>query len=390
MLRMSPRGVVGAVVLPLALGTLAACGGGSASAGGSQSDSGPITIGVVSALSGSGAESGQYKVNGAQLAVDEINAAGGVLGRKLQLSTVDDQTTNAGTVTAFSKLTSANVPVVIGPIRSTEVQAIFPDINRSDVPVVIGGTDPKLTHQGSKWVFRARPNDTYSAQVIAKFGVKDKSVKKWAVIHSTDAFGTGGDAAVVPDIKKYGGSVVLDQGYPNHNQDFTSVVLALKQSGAQGLVTYCTYATDCGVLAKQIQQQNLSLTWVGSPSLSDVTALKLAGPALYGTFSVADFATDANPQAGTFTQKYMAKYHIQPDNYSSWAYDAVNVIAKAIQSQKSAKPDAIAKGLRAIQGYKGTEGTYSFNQNGDALFGYNIVQNDNGTIKFLQHIDVKH
>jgi len=363
--------------------------GGTSSSGGAAA-SGPIVVGVVSALSGPGAQSGQYKVNGAQLAVKEINAAGGVLGRQLKLNTVDDQTTNSGTINAFSKLTSQNVTAVIGPIRSTEVQAIDPAIRRAGIPVMIGGTDPKLTHVGNKWIFRARPNDTYSAAVIAKFGVKDKGVKTWAIVHSTDAFGTGGDNAVVPDIKKYGGQVVMDQGYPNHAQDFTSVVLAIKRSGAQGLVTYCTYATDCGILAKQIQQQHLNLTWVGSPSLSDVTALKLAGPALYGTYSVADYAVDANPQAKAFAQKYTAAYNVEPDQFSTWAYDAVQILAKAITTAKSTKPDAIRTAILGIQNYKGTEGTYSFNSNGDALFGYNIVQNVNGKINFIQHLDISH
>lgn len=388
MLATSRGRLLGATALPLAAILLAACGGPSSSGGGGKN--GPITIGVVTALSGPGAQSGQYKVNGVNLAVKEINAAGGVLGRKLKVSVVDDQTTNAGTVTAFSKLTSAGVDAIIGPIRSTEVQAITPQIVRSGIPVMIGGTDPKLTHEGDKWIFRARPNDNYSAAVIAKFGVKDKGVKKWAVIHSTDAFGTGGEKAVLPDIRKYGGSVVLDQGYPNHTQDFTSVVLALKRSGAQGLVTYCTYATDCGILAKQIQQQHLNLTWVGSPSLSDITALNLAGPALYGTYSVADFTPKANPQAQAYEQKYKATYGVRADNYSSWAYDAVHILAMAMQSQKSTSPSAIRTGILGIKGYPGTEGTYTFDSNGDGLFGYNIVQNVNGSIKFLQHIDIKH
>ena len=382
-----------AACVPMAAATLGACGSSnssnssSASSGGGGASSSPITIGVVTALSGSGAQSGQYKVNGAKLAVDEINKAGGVLGRQLRLDVVDDQTTNPGTVNAFSKVTGDGVTAVVGPIRSTEVQAITPAIEQTGIPVMIGGTDPKLTHEGDRWVFRERPNDTYSAAAIANFGVTAKGVKTWAVVTSSDAFGTGGKNAVEPDISRAGGKVVLDQSYPNHSQDFTSTVLAIKKSGAQGLVTYCTYGTDCAILARQIQQQHVQLTWVGSPSLSDVDTLGLAGSALDGTYSVADFAAAATPTSQAFATKYMATYHVAADNYGSWSYDAINILARAIKDAKSTKPDAIRTAILAIKGMPGAEGTYNFDSNGDGLTAYNIVQDQGGTIKFVQRVN---
>ena len=132
----------------------------------------PLKIGVVAPLTGPGAESGRFQIQGAELAVDEVNKAGGVLGRPIELVIEDDQTTNPGVVLAFSKLAGdAEIPAFIGSIRSTQIHAMAPDVLKLGKPVMIGGTDPQLTHAGNPWLFRFRPNDSYSARVIADFGV---------------------------------------------------------------------------------------------------------------------------------------------------------------------------------------------------------------------------
>ena len=152
-----------------------------------------IKIGMTVSISGAGASSGQFQYNGAKLAVDEVNASGGVLGRPISLVVQDDQTTNPGIVLAFSKLAGdPEIPAFLGEIRSTQIHAIAPDVLKVGKPVMIGGTDPSLTHSGNPWLFRFRPNDKYSARVMADFGVNILGKKNWAVVHSTDAFGTAG------------------------------------------------------------------------------------------------------------------------------------------------------------------------------------------------------
>jgi branched-chain amino acid transport system substrate-binding protein len=115
--------------------------------------------------------------------------------------------------------------------------------------------------------------------------------------------------------------------------------------------------------------------------------MQLAGDALYGSYSIADFAPDSSPEAQAYAQKYRAAYKVEPDFYSAWAYDSVKLLALAIKNANSTKPDDIAKALHAIKGYKGVEGTYTFDGNGDGLHGYNIVKNDSGKIVFVKHID---
>jgi branched-chain amino acid transport system substrate-binding protein len=348
----------------------------------------PLKIGMVVPLTGPAAESGRYQAQGAKLAAEEVNKAGGVLGRPIELVIEDDQTTNPGIVLAFSKLAGdKDIPAFIGSVRSTQVHAMAPDIQRLGKPVMIGGTDPQLTHMGNPWLFRFRPNDLYSAQVIASYGLKTLGKKKWAIVHSTDAFGSNGMKNLVEVLKGMGVEPVLVQGYTNNSQDFTPVALAVKQSGADVMASYMTFETDVGIFAKQLRQLGVNTAWVGSPSTAVTTALKLAGQALYGVYSISDFDANSSPAAKEFATKYEAAYKSAADLYGAWTYDAVHVLALAIDGAKSLDPQKIRDAILSVKGYAGAEGTYDFDANGDGLHGYNIVKNDNGKIVFESHID---
>lgn len=348
-----------------------------------------IKIGMCAPITGPAAEQGRYAQSGARLALDAVNKAGGVLGKQVELIIEDDQTTNPGVVLAFSKLSSQpGMVAFIGSIRSTQVHAMAPDVLKVGKPVMIGGTDPALTHMGNPWLFRFRPNDSYSGSVIAEYGVNTLGKKKWAIVHSTDAFGTAGGKALAAGLGKLpGATVALDQGYANQSQDFTPVVLAIKQSGADVLGSYFTFENDLGVFARQLRQLGVNIPWVGSPSIVNVSALKLAGPALYGTFGVADYAEDSSPASKAYGKLYRDATKIAPDNQSSWTYDAMTILCMAINKAGKTDPAAIRAAILAVKGYAGAEGEYNFDANGDGLHGYNIVKNDKGNIVFDKHVE---
>ena len=349
-----------------------------------------IKIGMCAPVTGPAAESGKYAVGGAKLAVEQVNKAGGVLGKQIELIVEDDQTTNPGIVLAFSKLAAQpDIVAFLGSIRSTQVHAMAPDVLKLGKPVMFGGTDPNLTKLGNPWLFRFRPNDSYSGKVIADYGVNTLGKKKWAVLHSTDAFGTAGGKALTEGLSKLGITPVIDQGYANQSQDFTPVVLAIKQSGADVLGSYFTFENDLGIFARQLRQLGVNIPWVGSPSIVNITALKLAGPALYGTYGVADYAEDSSEGSKAFGKLYRDAFKVAPDNQSSWPYDAVIVLAKAMNTAKSTDPAKVREAILAIRRHAGAEGEYNFDKNGDGLHGYNIVKNEKGTIVFDKHIEFK-
>ncbi len=152
-----------------------------------------IKIGLTVPSTGAAAEVGQLQIEGAKLGVQKINDAGGIDGRKLELVIEDDQTTNPGIVLAFSRLVNrGDLAVVISSVRSTQVKALSPDAKKAGIPVFFGGSDPTLTETDNPWLFRSRPSSVYDAKSISAFGVNQLKAKKWAIIYSTDAFGSSG------------------------------------------------------------------------------------------------------------------------------------------------------------------------------------------------------
>jgi branched-chain amino acid transport system substrate-binding protein len=347
----------------------------------------PIVIGLVDEVTGPQAEAGVLTAHGARLAVEEINAAGGILGRQVALQIEDNQSTNPGTVLAYSKLVSQKVVAVLGPLRSTQVQAASPTIARARIPAVIGGSDPSLTRVNNPWIFRVRPNDLYSSRVMAAFGVKELKGRRWAIIHSTDTFGSGGKNALVDALKAQGVEPVLIQGYTNNQQDFTPIVLAIKKSGADVIGSYMTNSPDVAIFARQLRQLGMTIPWVGSTSIVTETAIRLAEEALWGTYGVSDFVVEANDESRRFAAAFRKKHGFEPDLYSAWCYGGMYLLKHAIETAGSTNPDAVRKAILGIRNLKGVEGTYNFNSNGDGVHGYNIVKNEKGKVVFIKHIE---
>jgi branched-chain amino acid transport system substrate-binding protein len=346
-----------------------------------------IKVGMTLPVSGPTADVGKYALTGAKIALDRVNKSGGVLGKQVELVTEDNQSSNPGAVLAFSKLAAQpDIVAFLGPVLSTQTHAMAPDILTTGKPVCFGGTDPTLTKMGNPWLFRFRPNDSYSGRVIASYGVETLGKKNWAVVHSTDAFGRSGFKALSPALDKFGAKILADEGYPNLSQDFTPVVLAIKSSSADIIGSY-SLENDLAIIARQLRQLGVTLPWVGSASIVGTTAIKLAGSALWGTYGVADYAIDSSPEAKEFARLYAAVSKIQPDQTSAWTYDAIGVLCASINKAGATDPGKIREAILSTKGYEGAEGEYNFDEFGDGLHGYNIVRNEKGTIVFDKHIE---
>lgn len=344
-----------------------------------------VDIGLIADLTGPAALSGKHKVDGAKLAVDEINAQGGIAGKKIKLFVEDDQGKNQAGVSAFEKLASnQNIIAIIGSVRSTIVNATLPYIARDKIPTMIGGTDPLLTHSGNQWVFRFRPNDNYASRAMADYAVKSMAAKKVAILYDTDAFGAAGNQLLKKAFAKDHATIVSDQGYTTATRDYTSFLEKIKSSGANVLATYMTNSEDEAQMLKQLRQLGLKIKIMGSPSIATAVCIQLAGNAVNGTYGVSDFVANGNPQAKAFTAKYVAKFHSQPDLFGGWVYDAINVLSKVI-AKDGTSGAAIQKGIRTVHGYKGVEGTYDFNKNGDGLHGYSVVKITGGKVHLIKY-----
>ncbi|MFM1655332.1 ABC transporter substrate-binding protein [Brevibacillus sp. B_LB10_24] len=380
-MKKSIRALFAAVTVAMTL-VVTACGSSGSAGSGSQSGGGDIVkIGMIADLSGKSALSGKFKKMGAELAVEEINADGGVGGKKLQLVIEDNLGTQEGSVSAFQKLVAdPDIVAVIGSIRSTNNKAMDQFVKKAGVPVAMGGTNVGLTKElKNKWYFRFRPHDGYAAESIANFTADKLGLKKIAIVYDTDAFGTGGKDLLLENYKKKGITPVDVEGYTTGTKDFTPFLENIRKSGAEAVNTYMTNSEDAAQMVNQIRQLGLNVQLIGSPSIAQEVTLKLAGDKLNGVYSVNDFALDQSPETIAFVEKFRKKYGENPDVYTAWAYDALHMFSKII-AENGTDPEAIRTAMLNIKDYKGAEGTYSFDEYGDGLHSYSIVKVENGKI----------
>lgn len=349
----------------------------------------PVRIGQIAPLSGGGAASGPSHVNGAKLALDSVNAAGGVLGRPAELVVEDGLSTPDGAVAAFKRLVErGGIAGLLGSTRSVEMHALAPEALKAGRPVLFGGTDPALTKLGNPWFFRCQPSDAYSARAMAAFGVGDLGKRNWAVLHSSDPFGASGAAALRAALEGSGARVALALDYPNQRGDFAALARAVAASDADVLASYVSFEPDQVAMARAIHAAGLRLPWIGHQFIIATAVLAQAGEALFGTHAVAAFHPDANPQARAFADRYERAHGVaRADFFAAWPFDAVTILARAIDAAGSAEPGAVRGAILALRGHKGAEGEFGFDAKGDGLHGYNVVRNDGGRIAFVRRFE---
>jgi branched-chain amino acid transport system substrate-binding protein len=351
---------------------------------------GLVTTGPVTAAS---------QVNGARLAAEEVNAAGGVRGRPIELvvehpaETAAD-VTPAGAVVAFGRLAVRRPDVVafLGPDRSAYVHALAADVAKAGRPMMIAGTDPKLTRMGNPWLFRCRPNDAFSARAMADFGVNTLQARRWAIVHVEDQFGTSGRDALAGELKRLGVEPVATRGLPGDTRDAAALaqaagdaVRAAKEAGADLIASY-VLPPHVAPLAEQIRQNGAGITWVGSPGITAGVPERVR-PALDGAYAVTDFAAGSSPAAEAFARRYEAAHGTPADFLSAWSFDAVHLLAKAMADAGGTEPEKIRAALLAIRGHQGVEGTYSFDPTGEGLRSYNVVRNEGGRWVFVKRVE---
>ena len=346
---------------------------------------GPIYIGEIVPLTGPEvADTGRYEQAGATLAVRRINAEGGIHGHPVALVLADDQSTLPGAIAAFKRLTKARkVAVILGSTFSKQAQAMTPLIKRAGIPMMTGGTAFILTHEGDPWVFRTQPNDKYVAGTVTAFAVTTLHLSRIALLHGNDASGMGADALLRAHLKALGVTPVADESYTYNASDLTVQVLAIKKSAAAGLIMQGAVQADALLLARQMRQVGLHLTWLGSQSLSSASMRRQAGALLYGTYSLTSYAPGLSPEAAAFDRLSRTTLHLPGDFGSGYAYDAIAISARVMRKVGTA-PRAIRRGILATRAYRGVMGTYNFDRYGDGLHQFTIVQNVKGRLRVVK------
>lgn len=331
---------------------------------------------MLQPLTGAAAAVGQTGRQGAELAVDQINAAGGVSGTKLKLEVLDTAGDTTTGTNAFAKLLNDNPIAVLGPNYSNVALALVPRLSRAQVPMLAGALSPALTKSQSPWVFRIRSSDATAAQNLVAYAVGTLHQKSFALVSEESDYGQAGIAAVKIALRSKGVAPAAAVTFGSNVNDLSSQVLAIKRSNASAVI-YWGSQKPAALFAKQVKQFGYSGIIFGSNAYTDQSVLKLAGNDANGIYSVVNFLPTAEDSAAQkFVSDYKQKYNSAPDSYAASYFDAVNLLAAAIKSAGN-QPKAVANTLKGID-YNGLASHYLYHDHGEMTGPQEITQVKNG------------
>ncbi|MDR8398297.1 penicillin-binding protein activator [Paraburkholderia sp. USG1] len=333
----------------------------------------PVKIGLIQPLTGSVAYNGQADVNGAKLAVAVINKAGGVLGHPLELTIEDGQCNPANTVNAAEKLVQKDkVSALIGAFCSSATAAIMPVAQKYRIPLLTGvSSEADLTEKGNPWFFRAAETDQLLARSFAPTLIRTLSLKRVAYVGVNDDWGRGGVQAFQQALQA-GGVQTASTDYFDHGAtDFYTLLAKLRASGADGLFV-AAETQDGSTLVKQLKELGLNIKVFGVGSWATSDFIDLAGPAAEGVYAAVPYAsTLATPENSAFVNSYTTVYKAPPGKYGAAGYNAVEIMAAAIQRAGSTDADRIRAALLQTD-YQAPNGRYRFTAKGQA-YGFSLV-----------------
>jgi branched-chain amino acid transport system substrate-binding protein len=241
----------------------------------------PIPVAGLVELTGSGTTAGTNYDNGVKLAVAEINAAGGILGRQIQYTSMDTQT-NAGVAKSLAaKAIDDGVPLVMGPVYSGSILVSMAETRRAEIPNIIGGEAAAITQQGNPYVFRSSFTQASAMPKVVRYISEIVKAKTVAVIYVNNDFGKGGRDMVLKGLQSAGINVVADISTEVGQIDFSAAVLKAKQSNADALFAY-TNEEESARLLKEIRKQAYSKPVIGETTLANDKVIELAGDAANG------------------------------------------------------------------------------------------------------------
>ena len=341
-----------------------ACGGGLLSGGEKASDgdtSSPVKIAMVVPISGSSAPTGAYMKNGAQLAVDEINKAGGVLkGRKLELMVEDEACDAQQAVASANKVVSAGAVVSVGGYCSGATLPTLPIFQKANVPMIIPAANSQdLVKQGLKNVFLINGTGKQQSTAALTF-MKDSGFATVALVDDNTSYSKDITTETQSQIEKDGAvKVVLKTSVTAGESDYSAVVRAI-MAKKPALVYWTGYYQEGGLIINQLKKAGFTGKIMVADGSVDPSLPKIAGAGAEGVFATMTQTPDTLKGAEKWIGDYKSKFSSDPGPYSTQSYDAVRLAAKAIDDAGSTKGDEIIKALEAIDGFPMFSGPLKF------------------------------
>ena len=300
-----------------------------------------ISLGVIAGMSGPGASYGLGIAQGAEMAAREINAAGGIAGRKLKLVVVDDASSPARSAIAMRRLVASNVDVIVGGWGSPQVLANMDIAEQSGIPyVVVGATHPQITSESNRWTFRVIQSDRVMTEQLAGVALKDLGLKRIAVISDSNDYGVANRDMFVAALGRAGAKPVEVQSYQTTDKDFTAQLVRIRAAGADGIALFGTIPAAPAIM-NQARALGIKARFVGTGGLANETLIASAPTASAGTVLMTYFSEETDADARAWAELYRKEFagRAEPPRpvLAAWEYRAIRGIAAPCLA--SAGPD---------------------------------------------------
>jgi branched-chain amino acid transport system substrate-binding protein len=369
----------------LCLATAAALFTGGCGPGGGDT----IRIGEYASLTGKEAGFGQSSHRGTVLAVEEINAAGGVLGLQLELITEDNQTKPGESATVAKKLISRDrVVALLGEVASGRSLEAAPIAQASRIPMIApAATNPKVTETGD-YIFRVCFIDPFQGTAMAKFALDTLKVKRVAIASSvSSAYSVGLAQFFKETFTAGGGEVVAEQKFSEGDKDFRAQLTAIRAAGVEA-VFVPAYYTEAALLVRQARELGLNIPFLGGDGWEAPQLMEIGGEALEGCYYSTHFsAEDTSPRAAEFVRRYRDRWDGEtPGAFAALGYDSVHVLVDAIRRAGTTEGPALRDALAATKNFPGATGETTINAQRDASKPAAIIAIRDGRLGFLTSV----
>ena len=347
-----------------------------------------IKVGEFASLSGSEATFGQSSHKGTALAIDDLNAAGGVLGKKIQLLTEDDQSQAGQPATVVRKLISSDgVVAILGEVASSRSLEAAPICQENKIPMVSpASTNPKVTEAGD-YIFRVCFIDPFQGTVMANFARKTLKLQTAAILKETSSDYSVGLAKFFRErFIADGGKIVAEQNYSHGDKDFSAQLTAIKAQNPDSIFVP-GYYTEVGLIALQARQLGITVPLFGGDGWESSSLVPIGGKALEGCYFSSHYSPqDTSPAVQNFVKEFQAKFGETPDTMAALGYDSAIVLADAIKRAGSTDAAKIRDALAATKNFPGVTGKITMDANRNASKPAVILTITNGEFQYVQTV----
>jgi branched-chain amino acid transport system substrate-binding protein len=350
---------------------------------------GTVKIGEYASLTGKEAAFGQSSHKGTVLAVEEMNAAGGVLGKQIELITDDDQTKQGESATIAKKLISReNVVGVLGEVASMRSLEAAPICQASKIPMISpSSTNPKVTEIGD-YIFRVCFIDPFQGTVMAKFAKDTLKIRKVALLTSvSSAYSVGLAKYFKERFIADGGDVAIEQKYTEGDKDFNAQLTAIKAAGVDGIFVP-GYYTEAALICRQARELDMSIPLFGGDGWEAPELITIGGAAVEGCYYSTHYSPQVDkPIVKAFVAKYQARYGGEtPDAMAALGYDSAEVLVDAIRRAGSTEGPAVRDALAATKDFEGVTGSTTMDKDRNASKAAVVIMVKDGKFKFVQSV----